>query len=272
MQQQGRAAGQVHGAGAKLRRRRIDGGDIIWVDGLPSEPAPEWFDPHWLAAQGLLEGEATGRGTTHFVRIDGQPLALRHYRRGGVFGDLLEDRYLWTGLRATRAWRELSVQARLHELGLPVPRPVAARVLRPRGVKPFYRADLLTGRIADAVTLSQRVARTPLDQARWREVGAVVARFHAAGLEHADLNAHNIMIGGDGVIYLIDFDRARLHAGPGKWAPRNLVRLRRSLDKLKAATPGFHFTDEAWDVLTVGYESARLRASSAGRTSSTASR
>jgi 3-deoxy-D-manno-octulosonic acid kinase len=62
----------------------------------------------------------------------------------------------------------------------------------------------------------------------------VIARFHGAGVWHADLNAHNVLVSPAG-IYLIDFDRGRLRAPADDWQQANLQRLRRSLVKLGAA-------------------------------------
>ena len=219
-----------------------------------------WFDPAWLAREGLLRGQATGRGTTHFAEIAGRAVVLRHYRRGGAVRHLLGDRYLWTGLQRTRPWRELAVQAALHARGLPVPQAIGARVVR-AGAAPFYRADLLSERLPATRTLAQALAAGGLPASVWRAVGRTIARFHAAGLEHADLNAHNILLDDAGEVWLIDFDRARLHTGAGRWAPANLVRLRRSLDKLAAADGAFAFRDADWDTLTAGYESGRLQPS-----------
>lgn len=257
-------------AAGPLRYRRLEGRDLLWVDGI--EPAVEWFDPDWLARHDHLRGTATGRGTTHFACVDGRELVLRHYRRGGMLRDLLGDRYLWTGLRHSRPWRELAVQARLHALGLPVPAPVGGLLHYASRVSPFYRADLLTERIPCAHTLAECATRSPLGRAIWREVGVAIARFHAAGLEHADLNAHNILIDNRGRIRLIDFDRARLHAGPGKWTAIALVRLRRSLDKLSAERDTFAFEDDDWDVLTAGYEAERRSGAASAKTSRMASR
>ncbi len=66
-----------------------------------------------------------------------------------------------------------------------------------------------------------------------------MARFHRAGVWHADLNAHNVMIAPDG-LYLIDFDRGEsARACYGSMAAMaNLQRLRRSLLKLGAAWTG----------------------------------
>jgi 3-deoxy-D-manno-octulosonic acid kinase len=50
-------------------------------------------------------------------------------------------------------------------------------------------------------------------------------------VQHADLNAHNIMLGENGEVWLLDFDRGRLRT-PGSWRGRVLDRLARSLAKI----------------------------------------
>lgn len=249
----------------KLQRRHVPGADLLWW--RDCEPASAWFDPDWLAEHGCLRGTASGRGTTHFVSLGGVEMVLRHYRRGGTLGHWLGDRYFWVGLQRTRAWRELSVQAALYQRGLPVPRPVAARIQYPGPMSPFYRADLLSERLLGSDTLAQACSAQGLTRSRWYDVGRMIARFHAVGLEHADLNAHNILLDDNDGVSLIDFDRAVLHAGPGKWAPGNLVRLRRSLDKLRRQRTDFAFTDADWETLTAAYEAERVAASHSARAS-----
>ena len=71
--------------------------------------------------------------------------------------------------------------------------------------------------------------------APWEETGRLVRRFHRAGLDHADLNAHNILFDAGGKGWLIDFDRGRLRIPETRWRRDNLARLRRSLLKLRGA-------------------------------------
>ena len=54
-----------------------------------------------------------------------------------------------------------------------------------------------------------------------------------AGLDHADLNAHNILFDSNGRGWLIDFDRGVLRIPATHWRERNLKRLLRSLLKLR---------------------------------------
>ena len=60
----------------------------------------------------------------------------------------------------------------------------------------------------------------------------MVARFHREGLDHADLNAHNVLFDPAGKGWMIDFDRCRMHIPATAWRERNLQRLLRSLYKI----------------------------------------
>jgi 3-deoxy-D-manno-octulosonic acid kinase len=108
---------------------------------------------------------------------------------------------------------------------------------------------LITQRIAGALPLSTLLASGALPAQRWHTVGAAVARLHRAGVDHADLNAHNILLDTKGVVSVIDFDRSRLRA-QGAWAARNLERLKRSLAKIG------HFSEDSWEWFMAGYGEA----------------
>lgn len=207
---------------------------------------------HWPGAV-----EATGqggRGAVWFVRGAFGDGVLRHYRRGGLVGRVNRDRYLWQGEDATRSFREFRLLAELRDRGLPVPTPLMAGYSR-YGV--FYRADLLTALIPAAQTLAQRLHADFPAAAIWHRVGETLARFHAQGAYHADLNAHNVMLDANAQVWLIDFDRGELRATAQDWQRDNLQRLLRSLRKLGAeALPGWR---EAWAQLELGYENVSNR-------------
>ena len=144
----------------------------------------------------------------------------------------------------------VAMAAPTHGLGLlPVPKPVAARYSR-AGL--CYRCDLITQRIMAAEPLSGVIAARALPESLWHGVGATVARLHRAGVDHADLNAHNLLLDVRGQISVIDFDRGRLRA-PGAWASRNLQRLRRSLEKVSRGLPADRYSPEIWQWFLAGY-------------------
>jgi 3-deoxy-D-manno-octulosonic acid kinase len=213
------------------------------------------FEPEYWRARGELFDVTRGRGTAWFIGAAPRQWALRHYRRGGWVARASVDRYVWTGEARVRAFAEWRLLAALTRLALPVPLPIAARYQR-HGL--LYRCDLITRRIPDAVPLSERLARLPVGAAIWHEVGATVARLHAAGADHADLNAHNILIDEAGAVSVIDFDRGRLRSPgtrmvPGSWAARNVARLLRSLNKIAPDLPSGRFGAGEWQWFLDGY-------------------
>lgn len=209
-----------------------------------------FFDSGWWAGQGKLLAQAqAGRGAAVFLNAGEHGWVLRHYRRGGLIAKLITDHYLWLGVEQSRAFREWRLLAAMHTQNLPVPRPIAAHVQR-AGLA--YQADLITARIPNAQTLAELLQQGRLESSRWQTLGALIARFHSAGVYHHDLNAHNVMYDADGGFYLIDFDKGRLRA-PGAWQKANCERLLRSLRKLESAAPGFHFTHADWQAFQGGY-------------------
>jgi 3-deoxy-D-manno-octulosonic acid kinase len=138
----------------------------------------------------------------------------------------------------------------LTELGLPAPRPFAARVVK-SGL--FYRADLITSRLSGASSLAECLAADTLPENTWRAIGRTIAQFHSAGLWHADLNAHNVLVNERGKIALVDFDRARFRSPAAGWQEANLARLLRSLKKLKRTNSRLKFHGAEFESLREGY-------------------
>lgn len=234
---------------------RIESGDAVMLydpshgSNLTQGPTLQWFEPEYWRSRGAIAGSAAGRGSTLFIETDGVAWALRHYHRGGLLARWLGDRYLDRGESTSRPFAEFHLTRRLRQAGLPVPRVVAARYRR---VGAFYRGDLLTERIADVRTLAMRLSDLDLRDEDWHAIGVLVARFHLAGVDHADLNAHNILYAADGRWWLIDFDRGRLRER-GLWCDANLVRLRRSILKVTDALTPSHFDEKNWSQLLAGY-------------------
>ena len=215
------------------------------------------FEPEFWAARGELEDVSGGRGAAWFIMAGGG-WVLRHSRRGGFVGHLSTDGYLWAGEARVRVFAEWRLLAELTARGLPVPAPIAARYVR-RGF--LYRCDLITERIAGARPLSGALALAALDECTWRSIGATIARLHSAGADHADLNAHNILLDAAGRVSVIDFDRGRLRTAsspgrPARWAARNLSRLHHSLAKIACHLPPERCSSAAWQWLLTGYADA----------------
>jgi 3-deoxy-D-manno-octulosonic acid kinase len=230
-------------------------------------PSEAWFEPeYWLKQQRAMQ-VAGGRSSVWFIRADHASTSdhestssnwvLRHYRRGGLIAKLLSDQYLWLGAAATRSFREWRLLHFLRSRHLPVPIPIAARYVR-RGLS--YRADLITEEIAHTRSLAQRLTEARLSPELWQRVGFTLARFHAIGVYHADLNANNILLDNSDEVHVLDFDRGRVREPKSAWIQGVLARLLRSLTKLQVQR-GSHFDANDWQVLLSAHHSelARLR-------------
>ncbi len=227
-------------------------------------PAPDarWFDAAWWSVQGKSElRSAAGRGGVAFVQTPLGWCVLRHYHRGGLAAVASADRYVWTGAARSRSFREFELSSRLLHLGLPVPEPIAARCVREALT---YRADLLIRRLPGVQTLAEALATGSLDASVASRVGRTLARFHSVGVWHADLNAHNVLLGdlsagntATDAVWLIDFDRGRLRKPALAWQESNLMRLRRSFVKLGALSSTGDFDSGFWHPLLAEYH-ARL--------------
>ncbi len=209
------------------------------------------FRPQYWRTRDKVVGEASGRGVTLYVEAGDEHWVLRPYRRGGLFARLVRRWYLYTGRNRTRCFREFEILVQLHAAGLPVPRPVGAwyrrRVLA-------YEAALLTARITGTQTLAQVLKDGTLEPQTWLAVGRCVRQFHDAGLCHADLNAHNILLDVAGKVYVIDMDRASFKPASQRWQQANLARLRRSLNKVSMEEGAEFRGDADWAALQAGYE------------------
>lgn len=227
-----------------------DGDRVVIYDAarLPA-PAAAWFDPaHWPQRRVLDKG----RGATYAIDAPFGAAVLRRYRRGGAVARVLKDSYVWTGTASARPLREFRLLAAAVAAGLPVPRPLAAEVRR-RGA--FYTGDLLMAQIAAAETLSARLAATADWTAiDWTRLGSTLGQVHASGFQHADLNAHNLLLDAHGAVWVIDWDRGR-QRDPAGWSAEVLARLQRSLRKLYGARAEAADARTGWQQLLAAHAS-----------------
>jgi len=176
-----------------------------------------------------------GRGAAPSVSLRRDAhVVLRRYQHGGLFRGVTRALYLGP----SRALTELHVTARAEAQGAPVPHVICLALWPAAG--PLWSAligtreergarDLLEALLGAA---DARVRRTLL-----REVGAAVRKLHDAGVDHRDLQLHNILVveeGGRRRIVVVDLDRAVYHprsALAARLRARNLGRLTRSAVK-----------------------------------------
>jgi 3-deoxy-D-manno-octulosonic acid kinase len=223
---------------------------MLYDTSKASNAEASWFDPIWWSDRGSVSETEGGRGASMFIDADGRQLVLRQYRRGGLVTSLTRNRYLWQGGSRTRSFFEWHLLYIMRHAGLPVPVPMAACYRR---IGRFtYTAALLTERIANVSSLAARLTIGPVPLIMWVEVGRTLHRFHTEGVCHADLNAHNIVMNDGPEVWLVDFDRGTLRR-PGLWCDSNLVRLRRSIEKIIDALPQDRFSEADWTSLLSGY-------------------
>ncbi|MEL7385197.1 MAG: 3-deoxy-D-manno-octulosonic acid kinase, partial [Pseudomonadota bacterium] len=152
------------------------GNSMVWFDDeIITDPSQALFDAQYWQEQDKVVGSATGRGTTWFVQLENMQAALRHYRRGGLFGKIVKDHYWFTGWEQTRSLQEFNLLRVLIESGVNVPRPIAARAVK-TGLT--YRADLLSERIPNAKDLVSILQDNPLPEAMYQKVGQEIAKMH----------------------------------------------------------------------------------------------
>ncbi|WP_076587374.1 3-deoxy-D-manno-octulosonic acid kinase [Solilutibacter tolerans] len=211
-----------------FRDARSEGAIVFDPTTRRQTPTSEWFEAaHWGDAAELVG--SGGRGGAWFINAPDIGMVLRRYLRGGLIAKLSRDRYVWRGENSVRSFAEFRLLQALHADGLPVPRPLAAAYWRD-GRR--YRAAILLTRITNVHSFGHRVL-ADATSAPWQASGALVARFHRAGLDHPDLNAHNLLFDDAANGWMIDFDKARLRDPSERgWRRANLARLHRSLHKL----------------------------------------
>jgi 3-deoxy-D-manno-octulosonic acid kinase len=246
--------------GPEVKRGALAGGAMLYDASRVSNLSAGWFDPRYWESRGELDGTAEGvKGPAHFIKSpDGRRYVLRHYRRGGLLARLSPDHYFWHGEDSTRPFAEWQLTYSLHRAGLPVPAPIAARY---RHAGATYTGDIITERLATVGSLAECLRTGALSVLTWISVGRCIRRFHDLGMCHADLNARNILLSEESV-YLVDFDRCQLR-GPGLWRDGNLVRLRRSLEKVTWSLPADRFGEADWHGLLDGYRQAAAKDSPA---------
>jgi 3-deoxy-D-manno-octulosonic acid kinase len=224
-----------------FRDTRGAGGGAILFDAACLRQAgtrgvdPLWFDPAWWGERAEAVGSG-GRGGAWFVEgtpSEGGfgPAVLRHYLRGGFVARFSRNRFVWRGVGRIRSFDEFRLLRELLRRKLPVPRPIAAIYWR-EGM--FYRAGILLERLQGVTSLADRAAAAGSD-APWKQAGEMIARIHRAGLDHADLNAHNLLFDDSRRGWVIDVDRSQLRIPATSWREANLARLQRSLLKLRGA-------------------------------------
>jgi len=227
----------------------MDGRTRLLVRRGWEDAAEHLSDPDHLRAGEVVEG---GRVPHPVATLpNGTRVVVRRYRRGGMMRWV--NRVLYFG--GNRAFDELRATERARAGGVRAPVVVAA-IERPARLA-GYHAWLATELVPGGVDFAAWLAAEGGDASRRRDVlleaGRQMARMHAAGVAHPDVNLRNLLVApgdGDPEVYLLDFDRADVSPAPvsGARRVRDLRRLARSARKLEAGLAA-----DDWLAFRTGY-------------------
>ncbi|MGX9418666.1 3-deoxy-D-manno-octulosonic acid kinase [Vibrio sp. WJH972] len=239
-------------------KKSEQGRQTIWFDDelLDVSEIDRCCDVDYWHQVNAVVGSAQGRGTTWFIQLALMQAALRHYRRGGLFGKLVKDHYIYSSLEKTRSYQEFSLLQQLHLGGVAVPRPIAARVIK----KHFcYQADLLSERIPNASDLVSVLRERKLSDDIYEKIGIEIAKMHQIGVNHTDLNIHNILLDDSNKVWIIDFDKCCQVSknNSEEWKQNNIARLLRSFEK-ESVRECIHWDKTRdWSALISGYKTLK---------------
>ncbi|HAS23007.1 3-deoxy-D-manno-octulosonic acid kinase [Idiomarina loihiensis] len=209
------------------------------------------FTAQYWQQQKSIAGNSTGRATVWFIQQGDLGLLLRHYYRGGLVGKINKDRFLREPAEKSRAIHEFDLLLKLREIGLPVPRPVAARMEKTAVFS--YKADILVEVIPGAVDVFRLLREKKLSAELWQKLGSVIKELHDTGVYHSDLNCHNLMLDDKDKAWIVDFDKCDFREN-GDWKEANIQRLLRSLRKEKEKNETFYWKESRdWPELLTGY-------------------
>ncbi|URL02072.1 3-deoxy-D-manno-octulosonic acid kinase [Avibacterium sp. 20-126] len=234
---------------------------IFNLETQPAEPSL-YFEPQFWQQQQRILGSAKGRGITWFVKsadLFGVNGALRHYYRGGLLGRLNKDRYWFSDLQHTRSFAEFHLLNKLHQEGLPVPKPIGARIIKGKtGI--CYQADLLSEKIENAQDLTVLLQHHSLPAESWQQIGQLIRQLHDRQICHTDLNAHNILVQHfatpEQKYWLLDFDKCTEKSG-NSWKAKNLARLHRSFNK-EGNKRNIFFNEKNWHIVLQSYNENKI--------------
>ena len=135
--------------------------------------------------------------TSTVGKADGLVLKRFNFRK---IENLVKDLF-----RPSRARRAFRAAYHLELAGLPTARGIAVANQRTGGL--LLRSYLLMEEIAGAIDLGTYLRTNPEPKLTLaRQTGRLIARLHEEGFSHRDLKETNLVIGDDGILYLLDLD------------------------------------------------------------------
>ncbi len=161
-----------------------------------------------------IQGRVLKANAARTVYVDSRGVVVKRFHNPSAVQALRDRR---------RAVSEHRLLAALAARELPVPRPLEVR--RARGAWEVVMEWIPEAATLGAVLAGERRSPVPLEVLATR-LGRLLARAHAAGLDHPDLHPGNVLIDADGNPWLVDFHKARLRSRTDpKLLERDLVAL-----------------------------------------------
>ncbi|MBU1170754.1 MAG: phosphotransferase [Proteobacteria bacterium] len=133
------------------------------------------------------------------------PVVIKHYKRGGLIRHLISDVYLRSGKARSR--QEYEMLETVRSLGVSSPEPLAWAI---RGSQ-FYKAYLITRKIENTRSLTDICTKIPEQSAEaLKKTAEQINRLIVNRIHHVDLHPGNVLVDGDGKVFIIDFDKAHI--------------------------------------------------------------
>ena len=208
-----------------------------------------------LAGQGLAESLVRlGRGGIFFFSGDQLPfpIVVRQYRHGGLWRSLSGPRFF----SEQRFLDELKIHTQVMELSLPTLEVVGVIVVKEKAKSIFVNGYYVTRRLSDSVGLPEFLASAGATSRLQiaGEIGTGLRKLHKHGIFYTDMHVKNILVGPEGKICFIDFDKAKQFNAPLSDRRRraNLYRFLRSVEKY--CCRGGKLTDSDRSAFLIAYE------------------
>lgn len=205
---------------------------------------PEMFDPYYWTNKNQIFGTTKGRGTTYFVG-DTNRYVLRHYLRGGFISKFIHDGFVYPGRENSRSYKEFRLLDKLNDLGIKVPKPIAAHTSLNH--YPIARYDIIVSYIENSHDLSTILQNRELSEEELVKIGELLIQLRNNNVYHPDLNIHNLLLDDKDDLWVIDFDKGAIADGH---FTEMIERLKRSFAKEQRIHPNkFFWTEEQFNTI-----------------------
>lgn len=171
--------------------------------------------------------EKRGRGYIKLLSLDDQAFFVRKYIHGGLFRIFTRDLFL----SGKRAKREMEILNLLNSKGFPVPKTLCIIEERLFIFKRLYIVEEWKKETEDLIDHLKNLKG--LRKFRIiRKFALLFSLLCKEGVFLKDLHLRNVVVGKEGNIYFVDFDRAEIKGLERKNVRNMLLRLERYVEKM----------------------------------------